>query len=83
VRAIEQGLPLVRSANTGISAVVDPYGRIVRALPLGTAGAVDAPLPARAPRTIFARWGDWPLLFLLCAGLLSCTIGRCREHRHY
>jgi apolipoprotein N-acyltransferase len=58
VRAIEEGLPLVRAANNGISAVVDPYGRIVRQLPLGVEGVLDSPLPAAAARTMYARFGD-------------------------
>jgi apolipoprotein N-acyltransferase len=58
VRAIEEGLPLVRAANTGISAVVDPLGRIVQALPLGYEGLLDAPLPQRAAPTLYARLGD-------------------------
>lgn len=58
VRAIEEGLPLVRAANNGISAIVDPYGRIVRQLPLGTEGVLDSPLPEAGARTVYARFGD-------------------------
>jgi apolipoprotein N-acyltransferase len=58
LRAIEQGLPLVRAANTGISAVVDPLGRIVGSLPLGTEGLLDAPLPKAIAPTVYARFGD-------------------------
>src|SRR5579862_9365203 len=57
VRAIEQGLPLVRAANTGISAVVDPVGRVVSSLPLGREGVLDAPLPRPIGRPLYARLG--------------------------
>ena len=58
LRAIEEGLPLVRAANTGISAVVDPLGRIVTALPLGIEGVLDSALPGALSPTLYARFGD-------------------------
>jgi apolipoprotein N-acyltransferase len=57
VRAVEQGLPLVRAANTGISAMVDPYGRILAEIGLGEKGAIDSELPKAGSQTLFARLG--------------------------
>ncbi|MEL6205648.1 MAG: apolipoprotein N-acyltransferase [Pseudomonadota bacterium] len=65
LRAVETGLPVLRSANTGVSAVIDPYGRILQALPLGEAGIIDSPLPSALPPTMFARWGTLPVLVAL------------------
>jgi apolipoprotein N-acyltransferase len=70
LRAIEQGLPLVRAANTGISAVVDPLGRIIASLPLGTEGLLDAPLPQAIAPTLYARFGDGPAGLLLAGALI-------------
>ncbi len=70
VRAVEQGLPLVRSANTGISAVVDPYGRIVAMLGLDRIGAVDSPLPRALPPTPFAAYGRLMELAVLLTAFL-------------
>jgi apolipoprotein N-acyltransferase len=58
VRAVEEGLPLVRAANNGISAIVDPYGRIVGALRLDDAGVLDGSLPPPLPPTLFVMAGE-------------------------
>lgn len=58
-RAIEQGLPLVRAANNGISAIIDPLGRIVADLGLNHVGVVDGPLPKPVEAPPFARFGEW------------------------
>ena len=71
LRAIEQGLPLLRAANTGISAVVDSRGRVVESLPLGAIGRIDATLPPPGPPTPYARTGDLPLAVLLGALVLG------------
>ncbi len=60
LRAIEEGLPIVRAANTGISAVIDPLGRIHAQLGLGVEGVMDSGLPSPIPPTLYARVGDWP-----------------------
>ncbi|TMV07628.1 apolipoprotein N-acyltransferase [Ruegeria sediminis] len=65
MRAIEQGVPMVRSANTGVSAMIDPLGRITAAVALGEAGFADAALPDPLPPTLYSRLGDGPVLFAL------------------
>lgn len=76
MRAIEQGLPLVRSANTGISALVDPRGRVVDSLPLGTGGFIDVAMPAPFAPTLYSRLGDRPFLLLLGMLLLALYLRR-------
>ncbi|TYL85438.1 apolipoprotein N-acyltransferase [Bradyrhizobium cytisi] len=70
MRAIELGLPLVRSANTGVSAVIDPMGRIVASLGLGIEGILDASLPTAIPPTIYARLGDIPAAMLVALAVI-------------
>jgi apolipoprotein N-acyltransferase len=70
MRSIEEGLPMVRAANTGISAVIDPSGRIVSRLGLGIEGVLDANLPTALPPTLYARLRDIPTLFLVGAAVL-------------
>ena len=67
VRAVEEGLPLVRAANSGISAIVDGHGRVVASLGLGRIGVVDGDLPAALPPTLYARFGDLIFAVLLAA----------------
>lgn len=69
MRAIEQGLPLMRAANTGISAMIDPQGRVLANLPMGVAGFVDARLPEPLAPTLYSRTGDLPVAVLLLLGL--------------
>jgi len=77
VLAIAQGLPLVRAANTGISAVVDPLGRIVKDLPLGTDGVLDSALPQPIAPTPYARVGD-VIAYVFVAGALLLALTRRR-----
>jgi apolipoprotein N-acyltransferase len=81
IRAIEEGLPLVRAANTGISAVVDPLGRVIESLPLGTEGLIDARLPQRLPTTLYARAGDGPFAAMLALALILVLRWRALRRR--
>ncbi len=69
LRAVEEGLPLVRAANTGISAVIDPLGRYVGRLSLGAEGVLHAPLPSAIGRTPYAVMGDLTLIIMLIVSI--------------
>lgn len=71
MRAIEEGLPLLRVANTGISAVVDAQGRVLQSLPLGSQGVLDTAVPAAGEALLFARLGN-RIFWLMLAALWSC-----------
>jgi apolipoprotein N-acyltransferase len=76
VRAIEEGLPLVRAANNGISGVVDAYGRVLAQLDLDAIGALDTPLPAALAPTLYEYVRDGvffgiSLLFLAAIFFIS------------
>lgn len=65
IRAVEEGVPLIRAANNGISAVVDPYGRALQTLGLDIRGVIDSGLPQALPPPVYARAGDWMLALVL------------------
>ena len=74
LRAIEEGLPVLRSTTTGISAVIDPHGVVRKHLPLLQAGRIDGRVPAPLPPTLFAQLGNllplfWAMLFLALAAV--------------
>ncbi|MDQ0392566.1 apolipoprotein N-acyltransferase [Labrys monachus] len=73
-RAVEEGLPLVRAGNDGISAVIDPVGRVLARLPLGTSGVLDSRLPAALAPTAFAKAGNTiiAILFLIATICAVC-----------
>jgi apolipoprotein N-acyltransferase len=76
--AIAEGLPLVRAANTGISGVIDPVGRVIASLPLGAEGVLDARLPAAGAPTVFVNYGNYALILFLVVSLM--VVGRRRLH---
>ena len=79
LRAVEEGLPLVRAANTGISAAIDPLGRYLGRLPLGQEGVLHVPLPKALERTPYAHIGDWTLILILIISLGLVKIRVMRE----
>jgi apolipoprotein N-acyltransferase len=82
VRAVEEGLPLVRAANSGISGIVDAYGRIAGELGLDRTGVVDGIIPPAAPLTPYARFGDWIFaILLLCCLTLPVVATSSRAQR--
>lgn len=79
LRAVEQGLPLARAANTGVSAMIDAHGRITAILTLGERGVLDAELPGALPATPYSRNGEWPVFVALA--LLIATGVALGRHR--
>ena len=82
-RAIEQGLPIIRSTPTGVSAVIDAQGRILpgMSLGLGESGVIDARLPAPAVPTLYSQFGDWLFGGLLAVSAGAWFAGRRPRHR--
>ncbi len=76
LRAAEQGIPVLRAANTGISGVIDARGQIRASIPLGQAGFLDVSVPPALPPTLYARLSDWPILIIVFATLGLSAVAR-------
>ncbi|HEX8583308.1 MAG TPA: apolipoprotein N-acyltransferase [Allosphingosinicella sp.] len=77
LRALEEGIPILRSTPTGISAVIDAKGALLQSLPWRRPGVIDAMLPAPLPPTLFARLGNvLPLGFALLLAVGALLVGR-------
>lgn len=71
IRAVENGLPLIRSANNGISAVIDPLGRVLDELELNEVNIIDSYLPLKLNKpTIYTKYGYLSLMFVLVTVLM-------------
>lgn len=79
LRAIEEGLPVIRSTPTGISAIIAADGRIIASVPMHTTGAIEAPIPPRFAPTPFSRLGNW---MVAIAAALSTLIAIAIRRRH-
>ena len=75
-RAIEEGVPVVRATPTGVSAVIDGYGRTLVRLGLGQAGVIDATLPPPLPPTPFTYWRDTPFWIICLGGVLIGVVDK-------
>lgn len=81
MRAVETDRYLLRAGTTGISALVDPTGRILKELPMGAEGMIDAPFQTRTTRTPYVRYGDW-FGWLAMGGVVVASIRRRRPARN-
>lgn len=83
LRAVETGLPLLRVANSGITALIDPLGQVLGRITPDEMGILDGDLPERLSPPLFARWSHWPLLFalLISAGLVLVQRFRPRRRK--
>ncbi len=76
VRAVEEGLPLLRAANNGITGAIDPYGRVLSRLDLDAIGALDVPLPTALSPTLYSRIGDKGFgILLIIEVVVSLALG--------
>jgi apolipoprotein N-acyltransferase len=81
MRAVETGLPLVRSANNGVSMIVDPYGRVLKRTPLFVQTTLEGMVPKPLAPTPYVRWGDWFIILSLIVMALAVVLRIIRRRR--
>ncbi|PLX38090.1 MAG: apolipoprotein N-acyltransferase [Hyphomicrobiales bacterium] len=83
VRAVEQGVPVVRAANTGISAIIDPLGRVKARLALEISGVIDSELPRAIPATPYKNYGNLPLMVIILGLFLAAITIRVNNKKAF
>ena len=78
-RAVEQGLPVLRSANTGISAIIDPFGRIIDKLNIKDKGYLKSSLPMKITPTLYSKIGDFSLFAVIILYFIFLFVNFRRE----
>ncbi len=80
LRALEEGLPIIRATTTGISAVIDSNGEVLEFAPLNTQGTIISAIPPAAPPTFFSKYGNTiPLTFAFILGAIGIALARRRR----
>jgi len=82
LRAVEEGKPMLRLGNTGLSAVIDPLGRLTASLAPDEVGVLDTVPPAPIAAPPFATWRHWPLFIVIALVFAGALVGRIRRRRH-
>ena len=83
IRTVEEGLPMVRAANTGISVVMDAYGRTVGQIAHEETGVLDVALPPPLAATPYSRFGDWLLLPLILGAWIAARLADAAAKRRF
>ncbi len=80
LRAVEEGLPVVRATPTGISAVIEPDGAVIESIAMGRTGRIETAVPRADPPTLFSRLGNW-LAGIVSALMVICAVALRRRAR--